>query len=61
MNKYRTLEEITEEYLINHPEEIDDFLTESFAEYANDGDSAVLLSQLRIIVRVKGISSFLKY
>lgn len=53
--KYRTLSEVTEEYFTNHPEEIDDFLRESFAEYANDGDSAALLSQLRVIVRVKGV------
>ncbi len=60
MSKYRTLEEVTEEYLRNHPEEIDDFLRESFAEYAKDGDSAILLSQLRIIARVKGISKISK-
>ena len=57
MSKYRTLEEVTEEYFRKHPEEIDDFLRESFAEYAKDGDSAVLLSQLLVIARVKGIST----
>ena len=57
MRSYRTLTEVTEEYFINHPEEIDDFLQESFAEYAKDGDSAALLSQLRIIARVKGVSA----
>ncbi len=57
MRKYRTLEEYTEEYFTKHPEEIDDFLTESFAEYAKDGDNAALLSQLRVIARVKGISA----
>lgn len=56
MRNYRTLEEVTEEYFINHPEEVDDFIKESFAEYAEDGDSATLLSQLRVIARVKGIS-----
>lgn len=57
MRKYRTLEEYTEEYFTKHPEEIDDFLTESFAEYARDSDSAALLSQLRVIARVKGVSA----
>ncbi len=57
MRKYRSLENITEEYFNNNPAEIDAFLTESFAEYAIDGDSAALLSQLRVIARVKGISS----
>ncbi len=56
MRKYRTLDEYTEEYFTKHPEEIDDFLTESFAEYAKDGDNAALLSQLRVIARVKGVS-----
>jgi len=57
MRKYRTLEAYTEEYFTKHPEEIEDFLIESFAEYAKDGDNAALLSQLRVIARVKGISA----
>jgi len=57
MTKYRTFEELTEDYFKLHPEEIDDFLSENFAEYAKDGDSAVLLSALRIVARVKGISA----
>jgi probable addiction module antidote protein len=57
MRKYRSLEDFAEEYFANHPEEIDDFLKESFAEYAVDGDSAALLSQLRVVARVKGIST----
>ena len=60
MRKYRTLEEVTEEYFTNHPEEIDDFLKESFIEYAIDGDSTALLSQLRVVARVKGISDLAK-
>ena len=57
MRNFQTLTDITEEYFVAHPEEIDDFLQESFAEYAKDGDAATLLSQLRIIARVKGISN----
>jgi probable addiction module antidote protein len=56
MTDYRTLDEVSVEYFSQHPEEIDDFLKEIFADYAEDGDSAVLLSALRIIARVKGIS-----
>lgn len=56
MRNYRTLEEVTEEYFIKHPEEIEDFLRITFEEYAKDGDSASLLSELRVIARVKGIS-----
>lgn len=57
MNKYRTLDEVTVEYFIQHPEEIDIFLSDAFADYTQDNDSAALLSALRIIARVKGISS----
>ena len=60
MSKYRTLEEVTEEYFKNYPQEIDSFLKESFMEYAKDGDSGILLSQLRIIARVKGVSTLAK-
>lgn len=56
MTDYRTLDDVTVEYFTQHPEEIDDFLTETFIDYAQDGDSATLLSALRIIARVNGIS-----
>ncbi|MBT4641940.1 MAG: putative addiction module antidote protein [Deltaproteobacteria bacterium] len=57
MPDYRTLDDISVEYFTERPEEIDEFLTEIFAEYAQDGDSAALLSALRVIARVKGISN----
>ena len=57
MSKYRTLGQVTEDYFREHPEEIEDFLTENFAEYAEDGDSAALLSALRIVARVKSVSA----
>jgi len=56
MTDYRTLDDVTVEYFSQHPEEIDAFLNETFADYAQDGDSATLLSALHIIARVKGIS-----
>jgi probable addiction module antidote protein len=56
MTDYRTLNEISVEYFTQYPEEIEAFLTEIFADYAQDGDSAALLSALRVIARVKGIS-----
>jgi len=55
--RYRTLDEIDEEYYRNHPDEIGDYLTVAFEEYANDKCAAALLSQLRMIARVKGISA----
>ena len=57
MPKYRTLEEVSTEYFREHPEEINDFLNEIFSDYAQDGDSAALLSALRVIARVKGLST----
>ena len=57
MRDYRTLDDVTIEYFTQHPEEIDDFLNESFADYAEDGDSAALHTSLRISSRVKGIST----
>lgn len=57
MTDYRTIDDITEEYLRDHPDEIDDYITELFEDYAQDGDIATLLSSLRVIGRVKGISS----
>lgn len=57
MTEYRSLDEISVEYFSEHPEEIEDFLSEIFADYAQDGDSAALLSALRVIARVKGLSN----
>ena len=54
---HRSLEEISTEYFSQHPEEIEDYLTEIFSEYALDGDSAALLSALRVVARVKGLTS----
>ena len=54
---YRTLDQIQEEYYSKHPEEIDSFLKTVFEEYAKDGCVPALLSELRMIARVKGISN----
>ena len=55
MRNYPTLDEIIEEYLLEHPEEIDSFVSVLFEEYAQDGDTAALLSALRVVSCVKGI------
>lgn len=57
MRKLRTLDEVSEEYFTERPEEIDSYLVEIFEAYAQDSDSAALLSQLRTVARVKGISN----
>jgi probable addiction module antidote protein len=56
VRKFRTLDEFEEEYFHKHPEEIDDYLTEIFEEYAKDNNSGALLASLRVIARVRGIS-----
>jgi probable addiction module antidote protein len=57
VRNYPTVSEFTEEYLRDHPEEIDGFVSVLFEEYAKDGDAATLLSALRIVSRVKGLSA----
>jgi probable addiction module antidote protein len=57
MKKYRTFDEVKEEYFRKHPEEIDDYITIIFEEYAKDGDTKALLSSLRTVSRVKGITA----
>ncbi|HBV21378.1 MAG TPA: addiction module antidote protein [Nitrosomonas sp.] len=54
---YRTLDETEGGYYRNHPEEIDGYLSIAFEEYAKDSCTAALLSQLRMIARVKDISA----
>ena len=56
MPSYRTLDQLEEAYFRDHPEEIGPYLTEIFAAFAEDGQSAALLASLRTIARVKGIS-----
>ncbi len=56
MRKLRTLDEFTEGYFRDHPEEIDDYLTEIFQDFAEDNDTGVLLASLRVIARVRGVS-----
>jgi probable addiction module antidote protein len=56
MTHYRTIGEIEEDYLRNHPDEVDDYVSVLFDEYAESGDTASLLSSLRVVSRVKGVS-----
>jgi probable addiction module antidote protein len=55
--QYRTIDQIDEEYYRNHPDEIDSYLAIAFEEYTKDGCTPALLSSLRMIARVKGISA----
>lgn len=57
MRKYKTFDAMKEEYFRKHPEEIDDFITIIFEEYAKDDDTGALLASLRTVSRVKGVSA----
>ena len=57
MSDCRSLDEFGIDYFTDHLEEIEEYLSEIFADYAQDGDSAALLSALRVIARVKGLSA----
>ena len=56
MREYRTIGEVEEAYLRTHPEEIEEYLTLLFEEYAQNGETAALLSSLRAVGRVLGVS-----
>jgi HTH-type transcriptional regulator / antitoxin HigA len=53
----RTLDEFTEVSFREHPDEIDDYLTEIFQDYTEDNDTGALLASLRVIARVRGMST----
>jgi probable addiction module antidote protein len=54
---YRTLDDIEMEYLRTHPEEVDAYVKEIFNAYAEDNDAAALCASLRVIAKVKGVST----
>ena len=56
MKNYRTFNEVEESYFRDHPEEVDDYINLIFEEYAEDGNTGALLSSLRVLSRVKGVS-----
>lgn len=56
MKTYRTIGAVEEEYLRNHLEEVDDYIAVLFDEYAESGDTASLMTSLRVVSRVKGVS-----
>jgi len=57
VRKFRTFRAVEEEYFRTHPEEIDNYLTLIFDEYAQEGDLAALLASLRVLSRVKGVTA----
>ena len=56
MRNYRSFTDIEESYFRDHPEEMDEYINLIFEEYAKDGDTGALLSSLRVLSRVKGLT-----
>jgi probable addiction module antidote protein len=52
----RNIKEIEEEYLRNHPEKIDDYISVLLDEYAKSEDASALLSSLGVVCRMRGVS-----
>ncbi|MDD2325256.1 MAG: putative addiction module antidote protein [Alphaproteobacteria bacterium] len=56
MKNYRSLASVEKEYFQTHPEEMDAYMALIFEEYAKDGDVGALLSSLRTLSQVKGVT-----
>jgi len=56
MSSTRTINEVEEQYLRDHPEEGNDYIAILFDDYAESGDTAALMASLRVVSRVKGVS-----
>ena len=56
MKNYRSFSDVEESYFHDHPEEMDEYMVLMFEEYAKDGDTGALLSSLRVLSRVKGVT-----
>ena len=60
MKTYRTLEQLEEQYLLDHPDELDEYVTIIFEEYAETDDIDALFDSLKTVSRVKGINKKLE-
>lgn len=54
---YRTLDQVEEEVIRDNPEEIDAYIQEVFANYADHKNASALLASLRVVAKVKGMSN----
>ena len=57
MRKLITLDTLEADYLRDHPDEIDEYISVIFDEYARDGETGALLASLRTISKVKGVTA----
>jgi len=54
--KFRTLDDVEADYFRSNPDEVDAYIDEIFEEYAQTADSTALLTSLRTIAKVRGIT-----
>jgi len=54
---YRTLDQVEEDILRDNPEEIDAYVQDIFASYAEHKNASALLASLRVVAKVKGMSN----
>ena len=57
MRKFRTLDAVEADYLRDHPDEMEEYMSVIFEEYARDGNTGALLASLRTMSKVKGITT----
>lgn len=57
MRQLRTLDQVEEDYFRQHPEEVEDYISVIFEEYAKDDNISALLASLRMIARTQGITA----
>lgn len=55
MRKLRTLDAVEADYLRDRPDEMEEYMSVIFQEYARDGNTGALLASLRTMSKVKGI------
>lgn len=60
MRNFPTPDQVEEEYFRENPEEIEPYIAKIFEDYAETGNSAALLASLRVIAKVKGLSTLAK-
>lgn len=52
--KFRTFNEIEEEYFTRHPKEIKQYLEVALEEYQKDGNEKAFLASLAVVAKIKG-------
>ena len=57
MSSTRTISEVEEGYLRDHPDEVDAYIAVLCDDYAESGDAASLMASLRVVSRVKGATA----